>query len=160
MVSVRAAMVLQKTIWLSFLWLLSACAAAPNARNAGELSSTHLAAEVMAAERAWLDAYERGDADAMKTILADEFVITYPGGQRLHRQDVLLRVASAATREPDEYQTEGSRVYGSRPVVIITGIVNTYTGQRKSSLIYTDTWVWRARRWQVLASHLSAPPGK
>lgn len=138
--------------------LLGACAGSHLAGNAPRPSPAVVAGEVMAAERAWLNAYEQADAAAMSAILADEFIITFPNGRRQRRADVIARLATAASRGPVRYMTQGVEVHGSPPVVVLTGIVITERGQRQSRESYTDTWVWRGGRWQVLSSHLSAAP--
>jgi hypothetical protein len=143
---------------LSFL-LASACVGNQLEGEAPKLTPARLAGQVMAAERAWLTAYEEANAAAMSVILAEEFIITFPDGRRQRRAEVLARLASAGSRGPVRYMTQGTEVHGSGSVVVLTGIVMTERGARVSRESYTDTWVWRGGRWQVLSSHLSnAPP--
>ena len=113
-------------------------------------------------ERAWLDAYEQHDAKAMDAIVADDFSITFPNGSIQTKPQIMAslnrsRPAGAPTMK---FRTEEvrARVYGD--TVILTGRVITEIqreGQANSTeqQRYTDTYVKRNGRWQVVASHLS-----
>ena len=113
-------------------------------------------------ERAWLDAYEQHDAKAMDAIVADDFSITFPNGSMQTKPQIMAslnrsRPAGAPTMK---FRTEEvrARVYGD--TVILTGLVITEIqrgGQTTSTeqQRYTDTYVKRNGRWQVVASHLS-----
>jgi len=118
--------------------------------------------EVQKLERAWLDAYEQHDAKAMDAIVADDFTITFPDGQIQTKPQILasLRSPRPEGRPSVKFRTEGvqPRAYGD--VVILVGIVVTEY-QRDSKTLsesrqrYTDTYLKRNGRWQVVASHLS-----
>ena len=143
----------------STLMLLCGCAAP--ATVSGQASTAlaprgDAAAEVHRFERAWLDAYETHDARAMELLLAEEFVITYPGGQRLARADVLRQIAAPSSRGT-RFRTEEVRAHAAPGTVVLTGVLITETGTRHMRQLYTDTWVQQGGRWQVLSSHLSAP---
>jgi ketosteroid isomerase-like protein len=117
--------------------------------------------EVRKLERAWLDAYERRDVTAMNVIVADDFTITFPdGGMQTKTQIVesLKRPGGASMK----FFTENvrSRSYGD--TVILIGIVISewmQNGEKRSDRSrYTDTYVRRGGKWQVVASHLSNAP--
>lgn len=112
-------------------------------------------------ERSWLDAYEQHDTKAMEAIVADDFTITFPDGALQSKTQILasLRGPRPAGRST-KFHTEDvqARVYGD--TVILTGrVVMQYQrdGQTvsKEEQRYTDTYVRRNGRWQVVASHLS-----
>lgn len=113
-------------------------------------------------ERAWLDAYEQHDAKAMDAIVADDFSITFPDGSMQTKPQIIASLNRS--RPPGaptmKFRTEEvrARVYGD--TVILTGRVITEIrreGQANSTeqQRYTDTYVKRNGRWQVVASHLS-----
>ncbi|HMG73548.1 MAG TPA: nuclear transport factor 2 family protein [Pyrinomonadaceae bacterium] len=113
-------------------------------------------------ERAWLDAYEQHDEKAMTAIVADDFTITFPDGSMQTKSQIItsLKGASGGQRPTMKFHTEEvqARVYGD--TVILTGrVVTEYQrdGQTmsKEQQRYTDTYVKRNGRWQVVASHLS-----
>ena len=113
-------------------------------------------------ERAWLDAYEQHDDKSMTAILADDFSITFPNGSMQTKSQIVasLKNAGGGQSPAMKFHTEDvqARVYGD--TVILTGrVVTEYQrdGQTmsKEQQRYTDTYVKRNGRWQVVASHLS-----
>ena len=121
--------------------------------------------EVRRVEREWLDAYENRDSAAMERIVADDFTIFFPGGGSQTKADILasLERGRASSRPSSKFVTEDvkARAYGD--TVVLTGRVITIskradgTEAREASL-YTDTYVRRDGRWQVVASHLGNVP--
>jgi uncharacterized protein (TIGR02246 family) len=113
-------------------------------------------------ERDWLNAYEQHDEKAMDAIVAEDFTITFPNGSMQTKAQIMTSIKRP--RSPGgpamKFHTEEvrARVYGD--TVILTGrVVTEYQrdGQTtsKEEQRYTDTWVRRNGRWQVVASHLS-----
>ena len=145
-------MKLSKTI-LIFLLVFLACGYASAQNSAAD--------EVRKLERAWLDAYEKHDAKAMDEIVADDFMITFADGSIQTKKQILFLLNQP--RNPNfpayKFYTEDvqARVYGD--TVVLTGRVVTEWQKdgkpvREQSR-YTDTYVKRNNRWQVVASHLS-----
>ena len=124
--------------------------------------------DVQKLERAWLDAYEQHDAKAMDAIVADDFTITFPNGQMQTKPQIITSLKSPRPegRPSVKFRTEAvqPRAYGD--VVILIGIVVTEYQRDGKTLSesrqrYTDTYLKRNGRWQVVASHLSnAPEGQ
>jgi ketosteroid isomerase-like protein len=118
--------------------------------------------DVQKLERAWLDAYEQHDVKAMDAIVADDFTITFANGGMQTKPQIIASLKSPrpADGRSMKFRTEEvqSRAYGD--VVILVGIVVTEY-QRDGKTVserrerYTDTYVKRNGRWQVVASHLS-----
>ena len=113
-------------------------------------------------ERLWLDAYEQHDEKAMTAIVADNFVITFPDGSMQTKAQIIgsLQRPRREGGPTQKFHTEDvqARVYGD--TVVLTGrVVTEYQrdGQTmsKEQQRYTDTYVKRDGRWQVVASHLS-----
>ncbi len=142
-----------KTLWLLLLLITISCYAA--AQNNAEQ-------EVRKLERAWLDAYEKHDAEAMNKIVADDFTITFPDGSIETKPQILNSLKPSRNRPPPKFHTEEvqARVYGD--TVILIGRVVTEWQQNgqpmKEQNRYTDTYVKQSGRWQVVASHLSNVP--
>ena len=120
------------------------------------------ASEVQKLERRWLDAYERLDDKAMDLIVADDFSITFPDGGVQNKAEVMasLKPRAGGTPTTTKFLTEGvqARVYGD--TVILTGVVVSEwfrdgKSAGKEAMRYTDTYVKRNGKWQVVASHLS-----
>jgi uncharacterized protein (TIGR02246 family) len=117
--------------------------------------------EVRKLERAWLDAYEQHDTKAMNAIVADDFTITFPNGSMQTKAQIIESIK--APRNPAspalKFYTEEvqARVYGDT-VILIGRVVTEYVRDGKTMKEenrYTDTYVKRGGRWQVVASHLS-----
>lgn len=120
-------------------------------------------AEVRKLERAWLDAYEQHDAKAMNAIVADDFMITFPDGSKQTKPQIMDSIKGPKnTANPLKFHTEEvtARVYGD--TVILTGrVITEYQRDgkpAKNADLYTDTYVRRNGKWQVVASHLSTAP--
>ena len=118
--------------------------------------------EVLKLERAWLDAYEKNDAEAMNKIVADDFTITFTNGSIQTKQKILDSIKRARNSPPPKFYTEEvqARVYGDT-VILIGRVIAEWqqNGQlMKEENRYTDTYVKRNGRWQVVASHLSNVP--
>ncbi len=139
---------------LVILWLPGAAPAQSNP-----------AREVQDLERAWLNAYEQHDQKAMDAILADDFLITFSDGSIQNKSQVVssLNAQPGSNRPTTKFYTEDvkARMYGD--TVILTGRVvaewhrdGKQVGKELSR--YTDTYVKRNGRWQVVASHLSNDP--
>ncbi len=113
-------------------------------------------------ERAWLDAYEQHDEKAMDAIVADDFTITFPNGSMQTKAQIMSMIKRPVTAGGPsmKFHTEEvkGRAYGD--TVILSGrVVSEFQrdGQTvsKEEQRYTDTYVKRNGRWQVVASHLS-----
>lgn len=120
--------------------------------------------DVRKLEREWLDAYEQHDAAAMDRILADDFKLVQSGGAVQTKSDILaaLKGTRDSARPAPKFSTADvqSRVEGD--TVILTGRFiqrMERDGQtRTMEARYTDTYVTRNGRWQVVASQLTRIP--
>jgi hypothetical protein len=129
----------------------------------GPRQTTSLTAnQLVAAERQWIDAYNRRNEQALSAIETDDFLITLGDGRVQNKQDQLT-----ALRKPlppgAEYRIAVEpglvRIYGR--AAVLTGIVveqGKFPDQRGAFTQrsrYTDTWILLNGRWRVVASHLS-----
>jgi ketosteroid isomerase-like protein len=98
----------------------------------------------------------------MDTIVADNFTITFPDGTMQNKSQVIasLKPRTGSSPTTSKFQTEEvqARVYGD--TVILTGVVISEwfrdgKSAGKEAMRYTDTYVKRNGKWQVVASHLS-----
>jgi len=145
------------------LLIVAACGLS-TARQAQPPQLSKAEEEVRRLERQWLDAYEQNDAEAMNRIVAEDFTITFPDGGMQTKPQIMAMLKSPrrASQPRMRFRTEGvqSRAYGD--TVILLGVVVTeYEREGKAvseQSRYTDTYVRRDGRWQVVASHLSNAP--
>jgi len=135
---------------------------APQASSGAQLSQSEQ--EVRKLEREWLDSYEQHDAAAINRILADDFTITNSNGSVQTKADIMKMLGSPrpATAPSFTFSTEDvqARVDGDK--VILSGRV-LQKGERNGQQMtmqsrYTDTYVKRQGRWQVVASQLTRIP--
>ena len=140
--------------------IVTSCGSSP-ARQVQQPKPTRAEEEVRKLEREWLDAYEQNDGGAMERIVADDFTITFPNGAMQTKPQLMAMVKSP--RRPGQprmrFHTEDvrSRAYGGT-VILIGRVVTEYERDGKAvreQSRYTDTYVLRDGRWQVVASHLS-----
>lgn len=123
--------------------------------------------EVRKLEREWLDAYEKFDVEAMNRIVSDDFNITFTDGSMQTKAEIIegLKKPRDPNRPANKFRTVDvqARVYGDTVILIGTVITEWQRGDRtlRSMDRYTDTYIKRQGRWQVVASHLSnIPPPK
>jgi uncharacterized protein (TIGR02246 family) len=131
------------------------------AQQAGQSKLTKAEEEVRKLERQWLDAYEQNNPEAMERIVADDFTITFPGGsiQTKPQLMTMIRAPRRAGQPQMKFFTEDvqSRAYGDT-VILMGRVITEYERDGKTvkeQSRYTDTYVQRNGRWQVVASHLS-----
>ena len=131
------------------------------ARQAPQPKLTKAEEEVRKLEREWLDAYEQHDGAAMERIVADDFTITFPNGAMQTKPQLMAMVKAPrrAGQPRMKFHTEDvrSRAYGGT-VILIGRVVTEYERDGRAvreQSRYTDTYVLRDGRWQVVASHLS-----
>lgn len=140
--------------------LVTLCTALP-AQQGQQPTLTKAEDEVRKLERAWLDAYEQSNAEAMERIVADDFTITFPNGSIQTKPQLMNMIKSPrrGTRPKMRFYTEEvqSRAYGDT-VILIGRVITEFERDGKAvkeQSRYTDTYVKRNGRWQVVASHLS-----
>lgn len=131
------------------------------AQQAQRPALTKAEEEVRKLERQWLDAYEQNNADAMDRIVADDFTITFPNGAIQTKPQLMgmIKAPRRAAQPRMRFSTEDvqSRAYGDT-VILIGRVITEYERDGKTvkeQSRYTDTYVQRKGRWQVVASHLS-----
>lgn len=141
--------------------LIAASCVLTLAQQAQQPHLTKAEEEVRKLERQWLDAYEQHNPEAMDRIVADDFTITFPNGAIQTKPQLIAMVKTP--RRPAQprmrFSTEDvqSRAYGDT-VILIGRVITEYEREGKpvrEQSRYTDTYVQRKGRWQVVASHLS-----
>ena len=147
-------------MFVVFMFVAAACGVA-GAQEAEWRKISRAEEDVRKLEREWLDAYEKNDPVAMERIVADDFSITFPNGAMQTKPQLMsmIKAPRRAGQPRMKFYTDGvrSRAYGD--TVILTGRVTTEYERDgktvKEQSRYTDTYVRRGGRWQVVASHLS-----
>jgi ketosteroid isomerase-like protein len=118
--------------------------------------------EVQKAEKAWREAWVRGDAVVLERIHADDYFSINYLGQVSTREQVMSDVRAGAFKyESMEHKDVVMRVYGN--VVIVNGrtINKGHRQQRDVSgeFRYTRVYVKRGDRWQAVLSQYTRLAG-
>src|SRR6266550_5875480 len=117
--------------------------------------------EIRRLEREWFESYVRGDRVTFDRIVADDVVMTYGNGKVGNKSEAIAEIKAPADASysltSDDVQV---RVYGD--TAIVTGRVTekgTFNGRSLNSQSrYTDVWVRRNGRWQVVAAQNTRLP--
>jgi ketosteroid isomerase-like protein len=106
-------------------------------------------------ERDWDVAFLHNDVKFIANVLADDVVVTYPDGSRGDKAKELVQAAEfnqhVDSSTLDEFIV---KVNGNTAVVWFTRhLVGPSQGRRvEVTFRYIDVFVWRADRWQCIAS--------
>ena len=106
-------------------------------------------------ERDWDAAFLRKDVDFIETVLADEFVATYPDGSRGDKAKELMLAAEFDQQIDSSTLDEFTvKIYGDTAVVWFTRhLVGPSQGRRlEVTYRYVDVFVLRTDRWQCVAT--------
>ena len=111
--------------------------------------------EVLRAEREWINATARQDADVFASYLDDKWVGMTEG--RLLEKAAWVNALRTARRQADSVELSNLKVRFPKPdVAVVTGTflnrTKAGTTQRINVGNYLDTWVRIGGRWQLVAS--------
>lgn len=116
------------------------------------------------AEQAWLDAYSANDRETLVHVLANEFALVLPDGTVVTRDDVIggRDLGGLLEGVPTRYTDNRIiRVVRDWMAVISGTYASPHEARTPAERVgYTDTWVRRDGRWQLLASHLTWADGQ
>jgi hypothetical protein len=158
--------------------LLSACASFPAGaiaqgvgRSGWAAKSDPLAQKMIEAERTWatLSCLPRNrimaaSAAFASAYIADDFVGTSPRGPLYTKADMFPRKAPPTTEIERDCKFFGARVrYFGPDVAVLYGresaVVKGPDGKEAPrTLVWTDTWLRRAGKWQIIAVQDMVPP--
>jgi len=115
--------------------------------------------ELKRLENEWLNSYLRGDKQTFDRIVADDFTRTDESGKFATKAEerALVQAPPASVSASLTNEDMHVRVYGNS--AIITGlIVSRVQGSLSFQSRFTDTFIKRGARWQVVARHYSRVP--
>lgn len=140
-------------------WLLALLVGV--ATSAVAVESNQATQQLLRAEAAACQAFETGNADAVRNTLTADFTLVDSHG---NVTDLEQNLAEVAAREPfyDEFRNHDQqvRLYGDTALIVgITSIRGRADGKAfAADFRYTDTWIRRNGRWLLAASHASRLP--
>lgn len=118
------------------------------------------ASTVLALQKAWNDAYKRGDVLAMNALLADDYIITVEDGNTFSKPGYIARNGNSTVHvDISKMSNLKVRVHGNTAVV--TGAYYEKGTEKGKPYEYrdrlTDVWMNTNGRWQLIVSHYSLP---
>lgn len=116
---------------------------------------------IKASEKIWLDA-DCSPQPGLKDVLADDFQGTSPAGKRYGKKDAMITPNPPATEcrlgdiTVHFFGDATALVYGSESSLR----ANATGPAKKRCLVWTDTWLKRSGRWQIVAAQDNQVPCK
>jgi Domain of unknown function (DUF4440) len=116
-------------------------------------------------ETAWAE-QECGHKSVIASLLADDFRGTSPAGKRYSKAEAEAKEASSSSHATDCRLLQSEvRFFGSSTAIIYgseTGLESAPAGKpERYCLIWTDTWLKRGGKWQIVAAQdapIKCPP--
>jgi len=114
--------------------------------------------ELQRLETVWNEAHERGDADALEKLWADDMEVAVPKMPVMTKADV-LKFARSGRMKFLSYRTSDIKVRVYDNAAVVTGRLQrtrTINGQEISDdWRFTKTYVREAHEWRVVSFHAS-----
>ena len=123
------------------------------------------AKELMQLERDWVTASLKRDKAWLERFFADEFISTHPTSGTIKNKVREIADTIDETQTPDSMTLGEMKVIVAGKTAIVTGKAFETGGvhklaDRNRGYLFTDTFIKRGGRWQLLASHSSRLPEK
>ena len=117
--------------------------------------------QIQEASKVYEQALTQKNELLLKSILADNFILTTASGKVLTKKDMMLNLTKEGTKY-DKFESSEVRISVLNDAAIETGKVHT-VGIRDGKKIaettrYTDFWIKIQGKWLLLAEHSSLIP--
>ena len=117
--------------------------------------------QIQEASKVYEQALTQKNEPLLKSILADNFILTTASGKVLSKKDMMLNLTKEGTKY-DKFESSEVRISVLNEAAIETGKVHT-VGIRAGKKIaettrYTDFWIKIQGKWLLLAEHSSFIP--
>jgi len=117
--------------------------------------------QIQEASKVYEQALTQKNEPLLKSILADNFILTTASGKVLNKKDMMLNLTKEGTKY-DKFESSEVRISVLNDAAIETGKVHT-VGIRDGKKIaettrYTDFWIKIQGKWLLLAEHSSLIP--
>jgi len=111
-------------------------------------------AQILQLERDWTQSFVAMDVAANQRIVADDFFGTEPDGKRIKKADILEEVKTGEALLSNHLNEDDVtiRFYGETAVVNGSESWKRKSDGKTGKWIWTDLFVKRAGKWQVVAS--------
>jgi ketosteroid isomerase-like protein len=148
---------------MKHLLALFALAVVASSPAIGQTKNPKAEQELLKLQREWLDAYQKHDAAALERIEADDFTLTEADGKVTTKPEDVASIRNSKPPQPDDsFDVEDLKVRLYGDTAILMGRVILKYRNRGQIVVeryrYTDTYLKRRGRWQVVASQLTRIP--
>jgi ketosteroid isomerase-like protein len=113
---------------------------------------------IVESERQWAESVATGDTSAVERILADDFIGVDPDGKQYNKTQMVADTRSAPKYFVSNHLNDVKvRFYGDTAVA--QGDESwVRTNEKRGRFVWTDTWIKRNGKWQIVAAEdLIAP---
>lgn len=133
----------------------------PEAAAAARPAEAQSEAYMRQAEDDWAALAVRNVPGLLERILADDYVgVSSKGDVRSKADQIRLDTGPDGTYAASKLDTVHYRHFGDTVIAQGGETLTRKDGQPPTSLIWTDVWMWRGGKWQVVASQDSVLPAK
>ena len=116
--------------------------------------------KIIELENKWNSAYQRGDIAVMSSLLDDDFIITVEDGSTLSKPGYIAH-SGDTTVHVSQSEMSDLRVRMHDNTAVVTGTYHEKGTSKGKPYEYrdrfTDVWMNKNGRWQVISSHYSLP---
>ncbi len=125
-------------------------------RHSGRNNASGVEQQLMRLEQDWANATLKGDSQALDRLEAEDYVYNIDSMRGTKKDDLADAKSGNFTADSMEETDMTVHVYGDAAVV--TGKASLRNAKYKAKdisgdYLFTDTWVRKGDRWQVVASH-------
>src|SRR5262245_40433634 len=115
---------------------------------------------ILDSERQWAESVATGDTSAIERILADNFIGVDPNGRLYAKQEMIDETRNAPKYFVSNHLNDVKvRFYGDTAIAQGSETWEKRSGER-GRFVWTDTWLQRNGRWQIVAAEDLIAPEK
>ena len=128
--------------------------------TSGERSRAETERYIIESERQWAESVASGDTATVERILADDFVGVDPKGPLYDKAKMISDIREAPKHFVSNHANDIKvRFYGNTAVAQGSETWERRSGER-GRFVWTDTWVKRNGKWQIVAAEDLIAPEK
>jgi ketosteroid isomerase-like protein len=115
---------------------------------------------IIDSERQWAESVATGDTSVIERILADDFIGVDPKGGLYNKQQMVAQTRNAPKHFVSNRLNDVKvRFYGNTAIAQGSETWEKRSGER-GRFVWTDTWLQRNGRWQIIAAEDLIAPEK
>jgi ketosteroid isomerase-like protein len=115
---------------------------------------------ILDSERQWAESVATGETSAIERILANDFIGVDPKGGQYNKQQMIDETRNAPKSFVSNHLNDVKvRFYGNTAIAQGSETWEKRSGER-GRFVWTDTWLQRNGRWQIVAAEDLIAPEK